>query len=159
MLLSKMKPAPSVPQRPNRSQDGMRNKIRVKDNSMRTEQACIYQARRQIRVHCKRHSDELRVEAVEAFVTHLAEKRNVAAATQHRAESALLFLYRDVPCVELPWLEGVVSAKQPQHLQVVLSATDMATLLAMSDQVLANAELRPTFADATRKAPCRDSRC
>jgi integron integrase len=67
---------------------------------------------------------------IEAFLTHLAVVRNVAAATQNQALAALLFLYKEVLKVELPWLEGVVRAKKPVHLPVVLTREEVARVLA-----------------------------
>jgi integron integrase len=66
---------------------------------------------------------------VEAFLTHLAVKGNVAASTQNQAKSALLFLYREVLDAELPWLNAVESAKRPERLPVVLSEEEVADLL------------------------------
>lgn len=56
-----------------------------------------------------------------AFLTYLAVQRNVAASTQNQAKSALLFLYRIVLGVELPWLDEVIGAKSPRRLPVVLT--------------------------------------
>jgi len=67
---------------------------------------------------------------VEAFLTHLAVHGNVAASTQNQAKSALLFLYREVLGVELPWLDGVQSAKRSQRLPVVLTEEETDALLA-----------------------------
>ena len=66
---------------------------------------------------------------VEAFLTHLAIERRVAAATQNQAKSALLFLYKDVLSVELPWLDEIVSAKGWQRLPVVLTPNEIGPLL------------------------------
>ncbi|GHU19735.1 integron integrase [Betaproteobacteria bacterium] len=66
---------------------------------------------------------------VEAFLTHLAVQENVAAATQNQALSALLFLYREVLGVDLPWLENVVRAKRPARLPVVLTRREVAAVL------------------------------
>jgi len=60
-------------------------------------------------------------EEVEAFLTSLAVERNVAAATQNLALSAILFLYREVLEVPLPWLDGVERAKKPSRLPTVLT--------------------------------------
>ena len=57
---------------------------------------------------------------VEAFLTHLAVDGKVSASTQNQALSALLFLYKEVLAVDLPWLDNVVRAKRPQRLPVVL---------------------------------------
>lgn len=59
---------------------------------------------------------------VEAFLTHLAVEGKVAAATQNQALSALLFLYREVLEINLPWLDQVVRAKRPARLPVVLTS-------------------------------------
>jgi integron integrase len=66
---------------------------------------------------------------VEAFLTHLAVRGNVAASTQNQALSALLFLYRKVLGVDLPWMENVVRAKRPRRLPTVLSAGEVRALL------------------------------
>jgi site-specific recombinase XerD len=66
---------------------------------------------------------------VEAFLTHLAVEGRVAAATQNQALSALLFLYREVLGVELPWLDKVVRAKTPQRLPVVLTRREVTAVL------------------------------
>jgi integron integrase len=66
---------------------------------------------------------------VEAFLTHLAVQGNVAASTQNQALSALLFLYREVLQIELPWLDNVVRAKRPQRLPVVLTRNEVRAVL------------------------------
>ena len=66
---------------------------------------------------------------VEAFLTYLAVEGRVAASTQNQALSALLFLYREVLSFELPWLDGVVRAKTPQHLPVVLTRQEVTAVL------------------------------
>ena len=71
-------------------------KIRQKHYSIRTEQAYVDWIRRFILFHGKRHPLEMGEPEVEAFLTHLAVNRNVAASTQNQAFSALLFLYREV---------------------------------------------------------------
>lgn len=72
---------------------------------------------------------------VEAFLSHLATVRRVSASTQNQALAALLFLYRHVLNVELPWLDEVVRAKRPQRLPVVLSPAEVAAVLAHLDGV------------------------
>ena len=109
--------------------DQVRDRLRVKHYSIRTEQAYVDWVRRFILFHRKRHPKEMGALEVEAFLTHLAVARQVAASTQAQAKSALLFLYRDVLMLELPWLEGIVSAKVPQRLPVVLTLSEVATLL------------------------------
>ncbi len=103
----------------------MRDKIRLKHYSIRTETAYVDWVRRFVVFHHRRHPRELGPEHVEAFLSHLAVQRNVAASTQNQAKSALLFLYKEVLGSELPWLDNVESAKRPQRLPVVLSHTEV----------------------------------
>ena len=70
---------------------------------------------------------------VEAFLSDLATVGKVAAATQNQALSALLFLYREVLQVDLPWMDGVVRAKRPKHVPVVLTESEVRALLAHLD--------------------------
>src|SRR6266404_6082951 len=69
----------------------------------------------------KRHPNDLGPAEVESFLTNLAVARRVAASTQNQAKSALLFLYKEVLGIELPWLEGIEKAKVPRRLPVVLT--------------------------------------
>jgi integron integrase len=68
-------------------------------------------------------------EEVERFLSYLAVERDVAASTQNQAFSALLFLYRDVLGVELEWLDGIVRAKRPKTLPVVLTRDEVRSVL------------------------------
>jgi site-specific recombinase XerD len=70
---------------------------------------------------------------VEAFLTHLAVAAKVGASTQNQALQALLFLYRHVLGIELPWLDDVTRASRPRRLPVVLSAAEVRSLLAQLD--------------------------
>ena len=76
--------------------ESVRNKIRLKHYSIRTEEAYVQWVRRFILFHGKRHPKEIGAPEVEAFLTHLAVEGNVAASTQNQARSALLFLYKEV---------------------------------------------------------------
>ncbi|HTS55805.1 MAG TPA: integron integrase [Burkholderiales bacterium] len=109
--------------------DQVRARLRVKHYSIRTEEAYVDWIRRFILFHGKRHPRELGATEVEAFLTHLAVAGRVAASTQAQAKSALLFLYREVLGVELPWLDGIVAARVPQRLPVVLTAAEVSALL------------------------------
>ena len=109
--------------------DQVRARLRLRHYSRRTEQAYLYWIRRYIRAWLPRHPRELDGAAVEAFLTGLATRDDVAASTQNQALSALLFLYREVLGVELPWMENVVRAKRPQRLPVVLTRAQVARLL------------------------------
>ena len=91
--------------------DQVRQRVRAKHYSLRTEQSYLGWIRRFILFHGKRHPRDMGKKEVEAFLTNLAVQRSVSASTQNQALSALLFLYREVLEVDLPWLEGVVRAK------------------------------------------------
>ncbi len=109
--------------------DALRDQIRIRNFSIRTEQVYVDWAKRFILFHNKRHPIEMGAPEVEAFLTHLAVQRNVSAATQNQARSALLFMYRHVLHTELPWLAEVVQAKASQHLPVVLTHREVRALL------------------------------
>ena len=109
--------------------DQVRARIRVKHYSIRTEQAYVDWIKRFIVHFDKRHPRALGAVEVEAFLTHLAVEGQVAASTRNQAKSAILFLYREVLAQELPWLDNVERAKQPQHLPVVLTQAEVQALL------------------------------
>jgi site-specific recombinase XerD len=69
---------------------------------------------------------------VEAFLSHLAVDRGISASTQNQALAALLFLYREVLGVELPWLDGVTRAKPPERVPVVMTRAEIDRLFAMT---------------------------
>jgi integron integrase len=118
--------SPSAP----RLLDRVRDRIRVKYYSIRTEQAYIDWIKRFIRFHGKQHPLVLGAPEVEGFLTHLAVDGNVAAATQNQAKGALPFMYREVLGVELPWLSEIVPAKTPTRLPVVLTREEDSSILA-----------------------------
>ncbi len=109
--------------------DQVREQIRVRHYSIRTEQAYVDWCRRFILWNDKRHPREMGATEVEAFLSHLATERNVSASTQNQAKAALLFLYKEVLAVELPWLAKITSAKRSERLPVVLTATEVRALL------------------------------
>ena len=110
--------------------DQVRARCRVKHYSIRTEKSYIDWIRRFILFHSKRHPLEMGAKEIEAFLTHLAVSGNVAASTQNQALAAILFLYKEVLAVELPWLDGVTRAKRPARLPVVLTSEEVRGLLA-----------------------------
>ena len=107
----------------------LQNKLRLRHYSIRTEQAYVDWVRRYVRFHSLRHPRDMGAREVEAFLTHLAVEGRVAASTQNQAKSALLFLYREILNVELPWLDGAEKAKLSQRLPVVLTESEEHTLL------------------------------
>ncbi len=121
--------AKAVSQNPPRLLDQVRAEIRLRHYSIRTEEVYVDWARRFILFHDKRHPKEMGAGEVRDFLSHLAVERNVAASTQNQAKSALLFLYREVLHIELPWLDEVIAAKSPKRLPVVLTQTEVRRLL------------------------------
>jgi integron integrase len=111
----------------------VRGRIRFKHYSIRTEQAYLDWIRRFIRHFGKRHPREMGATEVQEFLTHLAVAGRVAASTQNQAKSALLFLYREVLGLELPWLDDVEAAKAPKRLPVVLTGAEVMATLARLD--------------------------
>ncbi|MDN5865101.1 MAG: integron integrase [Gammaproteobacteria bacterium] len=110
--------------------DRLRGRIRRKNYSLRTEKSYVEWVRRYILYHGKRHPRDMGASEVEAFLTYLAARRNVSASTQNQARSALLFLYKEVLEIDLPWLDGVVPAKRSRRLPVVLTQNEARRLLA-----------------------------
>jgi site-specific recombinase XerD len=107
-----------------------RERMRTRHLAYRTEQAYLQWIRRYIVFHQRRHPRELGAAEVERFLTHLAVDRKVSASTQSQALQAVLFLYREVLAVNLPWLENLTRAARPQCLPVVLSHAEVRSLLA-----------------------------
>jgi integrase len=103
--------------------------LRTRHYSRRTEEAYIAWIRRYIFFHGKRHPAELGGPEVTPFLSSLAVESRVAASIQNQALSALLFLYRDVPAVDLPWLDGIVRARRSQRLPVVLARDEVRAVI------------------------------
>lgn len=116
---------------PLRLLEQVRARCRTRHYSLRTERVYLYWIRRFIRANQRRHPRDLGAPEVEAFLSGLATRDNVAASTQNQALSALLFLYRQVLRIDLPWMESVVRAKRPQRIPVVLSRDEVTRLLAL----------------------------
>ena len=113
----------------------VRRAIRARHYSRRTEQAYIGWVRRFLHHHGSRHPLDLGEPEVTAFLSHLAVRRKVAASTQNQALSALVFLYRDVLGRRFGWLDGLVRARRPARLPVVLTPTEVRQVLAQLDGV------------------------
>jgi len=113
--------------------DRVRNKIRLKHYSIRTEKAYTSWIKRYIFFHKMRHPEEMGRMEIEAFLTHLAVNGKVSASTQNQAFNALLFLYRNVLNIEVFDKVNALRAKKPQRLPTVLSVEEsMAVIDAMS---------------------------
>ena len=109
--------------------DQVRDQIRLKHYSIRTERVYCEWVKRFIRFHNYRHPEEMGAAEVEAFLSDLAVRRTVSASTQNQALAALLFLYKQVLKLDLPWLGEVVRAKKPQRLPVVLTIAEVQRVL------------------------------
>ena len=107
----------------------VRNAIRVRQYSLATEKAYSGWIVRFIMFHHKRHPVEMAKSEVEAFLSHLAVKRKVSPSTQNQALQAILFLYRHVLEIDLPWLGDVIRAKPKRRVPVVLSKREIHLLL------------------------------
>ncbi len=115
--------------------DQVRAHIRVKHYSIRTEDQYVHWIKRYIIFHGKRHPRDMGAVEVEAFLSDLAVNGKVAASTQNQALSALLFLYREVLEIALPWLDNITRAKPSQRLPVVLTPTEVRAVLDRMDGV------------------------
>lgn len=104
--------------------------MRVRHYSIRTEQIYLMWVRRFIRFHGKRHPAEMGAAEVASFLTHLAVERDVAPATQNQALNALVFLYAKVLEQPLGDVPGVVRARQPARVPVVLTRDEVSRVLA-----------------------------
>jgi site-specific recombinase XerD len=104
--------------------------IRIKHYSIRTEEAYLLWIRRYIRFHGRRRPRDLGADELRMYLSDLAVRRNVFASTQNQALNAILFLYREVLRIQLPWVEDVQRAKKPQRLPVVLTRDEVKQILA-----------------------------
>jgi len=112
--------------------DQVRDSLRSRHYSARTEKAYVGWIRRFILFHGKRHPEKLAEEEIGAYLTSLAEAR-VSSSTQNQALAALLFLYQQVLGRELAWLGNLVHAKRPHHVPVVLGRQEVRSLLVHLD--------------------------
>lgn len=119
---------PSIPREP-RLLDQIRDALRRRHYSYRTEKAYLQWARRFILFHDKRHPQEMGEPEVAAFLTHLAVNRRISASTQNQALNAILFLYKQVIGRDIGLIQGVVRAKRPGRLPVVMTREEVQTVL------------------------------
>jgi integron integrase len=97
--------------------------------SLRTEDTYVYWVRDFVRYHGRRHPRDMGPAHVEAYLSMLPNRRRLAASTHNQALSALLFLYRAVLKVELPWRQNLHRPKRPQRLPVVLPVEEVTAML------------------------------
>ena len=113
--------------------DEVRRRLRLKHYSLRTETIYVGWIRRFILANGKRHPRDMGAVEAEGFLSGLAVRGGVAASTQNQALSALLFLYREVLRIDLPWMETMVRAKRSQRVPTVLSREEVQALLAQME--------------------------
>jgi integron integrase len=115
--------------------DQVRDALRVRHYSLRTEASYVQWIKRFILFHQKRHPREMAEPEITAFLTHLAVDKNVAASTQNQALSAILFLYKEVLQLDIGWMDNVVRAKRGVHIPEVLSQEQVRRLLGQLDGI------------------------
>ncbi len=103
--------------------------LRLRHYSIRTEHAYVQSIKRFILFHHKRHPREMGADEIRQFLSHLAVDGKVAASTQNQALCALLFLYREVLGVDLPFVDGIERAKRPARVPVVLTREECELIL------------------------------
>lgn len=109
--------------------DRMRNAIRVKHYSLRTEETYIMWVKRYIFFHNKRHPKDMKNSELSEFLTHLAVRGKVSASTQNQALNAILFLYKHVLKQDIGWIENVERAKRPEKIPVVFTSEEALLVL------------------------------
>jgi len=129
-VLEAPRPANQLPRGAPRLLDQTRERIRYKHYSFRTEKAYLFWIRRFIRFNAMRHPRELGAPEVELYLTHLATVAKVSPSTHKQALAAILFLYREVLGINLPWMGEIGRPKTTRHVPVVLSREEVAILLA-----------------------------
>lgn len=121
--------------------DQLRERIRYLHYSLQTEKAYLYWTRFFIRWHGRggvmRHPREMGAAELEAFLNMLANERRVSPSTQNQALSALLFLYREVLAVDLPWLDGLNRPAHKKRIPSVLTRDEVAALFSFLDGEMA----------------------
>ena len=110
--------------------DQLREALRSRHYSHRTETTYCHWVKRYIFFHHVRHPAEMAEPEIDAFLTHLAIKKHVSSSTQNQALCALLFLYRHVLSREIGDLGEVIRARKPKHLPVVMTREEVKTVLA-----------------------------
>jgi integron integrase len=108
--------------------------MRTRHYSDKTEKAYVHWIKRYIFFHNKRHPAEMSEKEIAQFLSTLASEWHVSASTQNRALNAILFLYRDVLWKEVGYIEGVIRARRPHRLPVVLTREEIKSILNVLDR-------------------------
>ena len=136
--------------KPARLEDRIHAACRTKHYSLQTERCYVSWYKQFVRWAGLKHPATLGGDRVEAFLSHLAVDRHVAASTQRQALAAILFLYREVLGLQLPWLDNVTRAKQPRRLPCVLSVDEVRRLLAVLPRTSAGLALSLAYGTGMR---------
>lgn len=148
-----MKPVTLPPLRSTRLLDQVRERVRYMHYSLSTEHSYVQWVRRYVHFHELRHPRDLGGPQVEAFLSHLANQRQASASTHKQALSALLFLYRRVLGVDLPWMQQIGRPRTPVRLPNVLSRAEVERLLALTTGATGLAA-RLLYGTGMRKTEC-----
>jgi integron integrase len=143
-------PLNSLPAQATPLLDQVRNSLRARHYSFRTEETYVHWIRRFLRFHGKRDPHDMGAPEVSEFLSHLATEAEVSAATQNLALAAVLFLYRDVFQVDLPWIKDVTRAKRPERLPTVLTVAETEALLGHLDDNTASLVVRLLYGTGMR---------
>ena len=108
----------------------LQKQLRLRHYSLRTEGTYIAWVRRFVKFHDGKHPRQLEHKEVRAFLSDLVETRHVCASTQNQARAAIVFLYRDVLEMSMPWIAAIEAAKRPLHVPAVLTRADVARVVA-----------------------------
>ncbi len=117
-----------MPKRP-KLLDQVRNLMRLKHLSFKTERAYVGYIREYILFHNKKHPKDMGVDEIRDYLTHLAVAKKVAASTQNVAFNAIIFLYKQVLDIELPLIEGVLRARRPTRLPSVFTPNEAKAII------------------------------
>jgi integron integrase len=113
--------------------DQLRRCLRDKHYSLRTERVYVYWARWYIRFHGLRHPADMGGPEIQAFLSYLANERAVSVSTHHQALCALLFLYKNVLAIELPWMENIQRPVKPVRQPTVLTRQEIDLIFAQME--------------------------
>lgn len=138
--------------KPARLEDQIRQACRVRHYSLATERSYVRWYKQFVRWAGLKHPATLGGDRLQAWLSSLATEREVSASTQRQALAAILFLYRQVLGMQLPWLDNVVRAKQPQRLPRVLSQAEMAAVIANLPRTSAGLAVALTYATGMRQS-------
>ncbi|MCP5062781.1 MAG: site-specific integrase, partial [Ignavibacteriae bacterium] len=109
--------------------DQVRETIRLKHYSIKTEKAYVNWLKRFILFHNKKHPKNLSETEIREYLSHLAIEQNVSSSTQNQAFNAIIFLYKQVLKIELGELDGIERAKRGKRLPVVFSDVEARNVL------------------------------